>query len=353
MWGDFLQICKRLILIILSFILFISFIHIPSADSAHSVSSRSFSSLSDEEYNLLLNSVSAESGGETYECQRAVAEVMLNRIDSTRFPNTLRDVIYAPGQFSIVDNGSINRQHPSQRTIQAVNEALTTRTLPDDVLYFNSIGFFTWVVPYDKIDHMYFSSVTNNQVKKQICINDITFYGSKDSIYKISELFNMTFDKQNSYGSTWYGNYLKQIGIQISNDNSKGYINSVSIPDSLEGKYYIQLRTYTDNDVAEQFLKEIAEHYDVNYAYMSTNPTSRDNYIYDQNKLFYKYNYLVILNLNNTEISKYLKNTTNVVEYLNKKMFLSLDNYDEALNYMDSLSDKEGISVIYEYQNKI
>lgn len=47
---------------------------------------------------------------------------MLNRIDSTRFPNTLRDVIYAPGQFSIVDNGSINRQHPSQRTIQAVNE---------------------------------------------------------------------------------------------------------------------------------------------------------------------------------------------------------------------------------------
>lgn len=71
-----------------------------------------------------------------------------------------------------------------------------------------------------------------------------------------------------------------------------------SIPDSLEGKYYIQLRTYTDNDVAEQFLTEIAEHYDVNYAYMSTNPTSRDNYIYDQNKLFYKYNYLVILNLN-------------------------------------------------------
>lgn len=41
------------------------------------------------------------------------------------------------------------------------------------------------------------------------------------------------------------------------------------------------------------------------------------------------------------------------MEYLNKKMFLSLDNYDEALNYMDSLSDKEGISVIYEYQNKI
>ncbi|RNC28588.1 MAG: Spore cortex-lytic enzyme [Candidatus Dichloromethanomonas elyunquensis] len=73
--------------------------------------------------NLLARLVSAEAKGEPYRGQIAVAAVVINRIKSSSFPNTIPDVIYQPGAFSPVNNGQI-WQEPVSSAINAVNEAL-------------------------------------------------------------------------------------------------------------------------------------------------------------------------------------------------------------------------------------
>jgi N-acetylmuramoyl-L-alanine amidase len=73
--------------------------------------------------NLLARLVTAEAKGEPYKGQVAVAAVVLNRVKSSSFPNSIPDVIYQPGAFSPVQNGEIWKD-PVSSAISAVNEAL-------------------------------------------------------------------------------------------------------------------------------------------------------------------------------------------------------------------------------------
>ena len=73
---------------------------------------------------LLARLVSAESKGEPYRGQVAVAAVVLNRVKSSSFPNSIPDVIYQPGAFSPVANGEIWK-NPTSSAVNAANEALT------------------------------------------------------------------------------------------------------------------------------------------------------------------------------------------------------------------------------------
>ena len=60
------------------------------------------------DHRLLSRLVYAEARGETYKGQVAVAAVVLNRVASASFPNTISGVIFQSGAFSCVSNGSIN-----------------------------------------------------------------------------------------------------------------------------------------------------------------------------------------------------------------------------------------------------
>ncbi len=51
----------------------------------------------------------AEAGGSGYDGMLAVATVIMNRVESSRYPNNLYDVIYQSGQFAPTWNGSLNR----------------------------------------------------------------------------------------------------------------------------------------------------------------------------------------------------------------------------------------------------
>ena len=50
-----------------------------------------------------------EARGESYQSQKAVGIVVMNRVKSDLFPNNIYDVIYQRGQFSPTRNGSMNR----------------------------------------------------------------------------------------------------------------------------------------------------------------------------------------------------------------------------------------------------
>lgn len=94
-----------------------------------------------QQYNSLLYSlVQAEAGNQDLDGCRLVADVVLNRIDSEKFPNTMEEVIYAPGQFSVIRNGALKKAQGeiSEKVVQAVDMELSGKRLNYDVLYFNN-----------------------------------------------------------------------------------------------------------------------------------------------------------------------------------------------------------------------
>ena len=90
--------------------------------SAKAASSSSAGYVSSD-HRLLAKCVYAEARGEPYKGQVAVAAVVLNRVASSSFPNTVSGVIYQSGAFTCVDNGSINNT-PDSSCIRAALDAL-------------------------------------------------------------------------------------------------------------------------------------------------------------------------------------------------------------------------------------
>lgn len=88
-----------------------------------------------EEAQLLARLVEAEAQGEPYVGKVAVAEVVLNRVRSNQFPNTITGVIYDAGQFSPTMDGRINIT-PSAESYTAVAEAMAGSNYTAGSLYF-------------------------------------------------------------------------------------------------------------------------------------------------------------------------------------------------------------------------
>ena len=88
-----------------------------------------------EERELLARVVYAESNTETLEGQIAVAQVVLNRVRSESFPDTVSEVIYQERQFSTAPIlGSVV---PNEANYEAVDAAFETEVVPYEVLYFS------------------------------------------------------------------------------------------------------------------------------------------------------------------------------------------------------------------------
>lgn len=88
-----------------------------------------------EQMQLIAKVVWVESRGESKEGQQAVAEVVLNRLVSDKFPNTLKDVIYAQNQFRSAK--FLDKAEPYQMQYEAIERALYgPYVLPEDVYYF-------------------------------------------------------------------------------------------------------------------------------------------------------------------------------------------------------------------------
>ncbi|MFR7873828.1 MAG: spore cortex-lytic enzyme [Christensenellales bacterium] len=88
-----------------------------------SSSSSSSSANNSSNLNLLARLVYGEARGEPYTGQVAVAAVVLNRVKSSSFPNTVSGVIYQAGAFSVVNDGQINLT-PNQTAYNAARDAL-------------------------------------------------------------------------------------------------------------------------------------------------------------------------------------------------------------------------------------
>jgi len=113
-------------------------LHIPGAQASKTTRVAAVQSTgqhSSSEVNLLAKLVKAEAGGESYTGKVAVAAVVVNRAESGKFPDTIKEVIYQPGQFSPVSNGTINRP-ADQASINAAKQALNGSDPTGNALFF-------------------------------------------------------------------------------------------------------------------------------------------------------------------------------------------------------------------------
>lgn len=113
---------------------------------------------------LMSQIVYAESKGEPFEGKVAVASVILNRVLSYNFPDTIEEVIFQPYAFSCVINNEITVS-PSQECFDAVYEAINGHDPTREALFFYNpeIATCSWMQQVDKTNvtpigqHVFFS----------------------------------------------------------------------------------------------------------------------------------------------------------------------------------------------------
>ena len=90
----------------------------------------------DEDYQVLLRIVQAEAGICDPKGKILVADVIINRVLSGKFPDSVKAVVYQPSQFQPVSNGTINTVKVTAETIECVDRALSGEDYSNGALYF-------------------------------------------------------------------------------------------------------------------------------------------------------------------------------------------------------------------------
>lgn len=104
---------------------------------------------------LLAKATNREAGNQSLTGQRAVVEVILNRVMDDKFPNTIEEVLYQPGQFATAS--MLADTIPNEEQYKAVDLTLRTSTpiLEPYVLFF-ATELPDWQTKYEKIGAHYF-----------------------------------------------------------------------------------------------------------------------------------------------------------------------------------------------------
>jgi len=110
------------------------------------------------ETNIIAHMVQAEAGNQCEEGLILVIDTVLNRVDSEYFPDTATEVILAPGQFTVVENGAIQKAQPTDEIYDLIRQELTERT-NYDVIYFTAGGYNPSGEPWAQVGDHYFSTI--------------------------------------------------------------------------------------------------------------------------------------------------------------------------------------------------
>jgi len=134
-----------------------------SSSSSSTSSNKPNNSYTEDEVYWLSRIIEAEASGEPYKGKVAVGEVILNRVESNDFPNTIWGVIFDTNfgiQFEPVANGSIYNT-PSQESIEAAKTALSGSNYAGNSLYFlnPSIAESKWIINNRK----FYATIANHE----------------------------------------------------------------------------------------------------------------------------------------------------------------------------------------------
>lgn len=112
-------------------------------------------------YRMLAGLVEAEAGNQDEYGKRLVVDTVLNRVNDPQFPDTIVDVIYQPCQFSVVENGQLQKYIDGRLEIPEENYEIVAEELIDqadyDVVFFQSSGWSPYGQHAYKYGDHYFS----------------------------------------------------------------------------------------------------------------------------------------------------------------------------------------------------
>lgn len=117
--------------------------------------------LDPKELDIFARAIEAEAGNQGLYGKQLVADVILNRVKSGDFPDTITDVIMdrnAKGtyQFSVVHDGRINTVTPTEETYEAIRTELTQVQYPS-LMYFSAEGHLPYGTPWKQVGGHYFN----------------------------------------------------------------------------------------------------------------------------------------------------------------------------------------------------
>ena len=98
---------------------------------------------------LLAKTIYAEGRGEPYVGQVAIGAVIMNRIRSAAFPNTISGVVYQKGAFTAVDDGQINLT-PNETAMKAARDAINGWDPTGGALYYYNPAVATSAWIFDR-----------------------------------------------------------------------------------------------------------------------------------------------------------------------------------------------------------
>ena len=114
-----------------------------------------------DDLELLAYTIAAECGyDQPEECLRLTIDVILNRVRSPLFPNTVHDVIFQknPVQFAVTVDGSLYRNEPTETMYRLIREEIENQT-NTEVYFFTAGGYNPSGEPWKKVGGHYFSKL--------------------------------------------------------------------------------------------------------------------------------------------------------------------------------------------------
>jgi len=113
---------------------------------AGQASSSGMNGYSSSDVYLLAKTIHAEGRGEPYTGQVAIGAVIMNRIRSDSFPNTVSGVVYQKGAFTAVDDGQINLT-PNETAMRAARDAINGWDPTGGALYYYNpaVATSSWI----------------------------------------------------------------------------------------------------------------------------------------------------------------------------------------------------------------
>lgn len=102
---------------------------------AGSVETETEQMYSDNDLYVLSHIISAESGNCSEEMMIAVGSTVLNRVEDDRFPGSIEEVVFAPGQYSPTWNGAYYNE-PTEAAVEVAKMLLEEGSqIPEDVVW--------------------------------------------------------------------------------------------------------------------------------------------------------------------------------------------------------------------------
>ena len=119
----------------------------------------------DEDVYILSHVIYGEAGGYSREIQIGVGSVVLNRVKSKRYPNTIKDVVFQKGQYACTWDGNYNREPDKQAVDVAIYLLENGSQFPEYILYQSE--FLQGDRVYKQIGNTYFCYLESDKINAE------------------------------------------------------------------------------------------------------------------------------------------------------------------------------------------